>query len=337
MQTFTHLAIALATALATALAPPLAPTIGGGEEPKKAAYELALKPNVLARGAFVTFGDLVEITPINVDSLALAQLRFGASPGPGFARPITRMEILQSLVAAGRAAGDFQFRGATETLLQTVVTDVSAAELTEAATTALQAVLALEQGSDVEFELAARAKAVPAPAGVRSRELRARVHGGALGQSSAVVDVDVLVDGEAFKQVPVTFKLTRYRQIVKATGAVRAGTVLGPDNLALSREKATGANTMYLTALERVQGLVAARNLANGQLLMLGDVKAPAVIHAGDAVTVVLTRGRVKLTMRAIANGDAAIGERLKLLNPQSRTLIDGIALAPGTAVIPAP
>lgn len=307
----------------------------GPEDPRKPAFEVTMKQSVLARGLNVKIGDIADITPASAESLAVAQLRFGPSPVAGFARSITRSEVLQSLVAAGRAAGDFQFKGATESLLQAVVVDIRPADLTDAATTALQAVLSLEPDSDVEIEVGSKLRVVQAPPGNRSQELRARVRGGAAGPSSAVVDVDVLVDGESFRVVPVTFKLTRFRQVLKTAGTLRSGTPLGADNLTLSREKVAQATGLFLGSMEQVQGMVARRNLPSGQMLTLGDIAPPAIIRAGEIVTVVLSRGRVKLTMRAIANHDAALGEPLTLTNPTSRAQIQGVAAAAGTAVVP--
>ncbi|MEI6128869.1 MAG: flagellar basal body P-ring formation chaperone FlgA [Planctomycetota bacterium] len=306
-----------------------------GEDPKKAPFELTLKQSVLARGMHVAVGDIADISPANTDSLAIAKLRFGHTPVAGFARAITRSELLQSLVAAGHVAGEFQFKGANEALLQAIVIEVSPTELNETATIALQAVIGLEADCDVEFEVGTKMRAVQAPPGNRSQELRARVRGNSAGINSAVVDVEILVDGESFKTVPITFKLSRFRQVLKTAGTLRQGSPLGPENLVLAREKVAQATGMFLGSIEQVQGMVARRNLASGHLLMLGDVAPPAVIHSGEIVTVILTQGRVKLTMRAIANHDAALGEPLTLTNITSRAQIQGIASAAGTAVVP--
>jgi flagella basal body P-ring formation protein FlgA len=52
-------------------------------------------------------------------------------------------------------------------------------------------------------------------------------------------------------------------------------------------------------------------------------------------VTVVLTRGRVKVTARAIANHDAPLGGRITLTNAQSRSTLTGVVQGPGLVVVP--
>lgn len=297
-------------------------------------FEVRLKTGALARGNDVLIGELADVTPIGDEALAIGNLAFGPAPIPGYARAITRTEILQKLAAAGYRADQFVFRGATEALVQAVTIDIPANRLVEEATVVLQAVLALE-GGDVEFDVDTRVRNVQAAPGRRSQEFRARVRGGATHPTSAVVDVQVMVDGEVHKTVPVTFRLTRYRNVLKTIGSIRAGTPLGPENVTVSREPAAQASGLLVTDFEQIAGGIARRDLASGRLLTLADVGAPALIRRGDVVTVVLTRGRIKVTARAFANHDAARDEPITVTNPDSGTVIRGVAAAPGTVVVP--
>jgi flagella basal body P-ring formation protein FlgA len=186
----------------------------------------------------------------------------------------------------------------------------------------------------VEFEAPTRLRLVQAPPGRRSQELVARVRGNRTGTDTAVVDVDVMVDGASAKRVPVQFKLTRYQQVLKTNGAIRAGTPLGADNLTVVREPVAQVTGLWLNTIEQVQGLNAARNLQANARVTLGDAVPPAVIHRGDIVTVVLTQGRVKVTAKAIANHDAALGARATLTNLNSRSALTGTVAAPGLVIV---
>ena len=150
-----------------------------------------------------------------------------------------------------------------------------------------------------------------------------------------MVDVEVLVDGEAFKKVPLTFKLQRFQKVLKTVGTIPAGTPLGPENLALVREPMAQASGLYLDRIDQVAGMNAARNLQAGRMLTLGDLEPPAVIRKGDVVMVVLTRGRVKVTARAMANHDAPLDGRITLTNMNSRSTITGVVHGPGLVVVP--
>lgn len=317
-------------ALATILLTAAAFASGGGDEPK---IEVRLRPAVAARGLDVTLGEMCEILPASPEALAIAQIPFGPAPGGGYARTVLRTEIVQALAAAGKNVADCKLTGADEVVVQAVTVEVPASELLESATAALQALLAVE-GGDVEFEAPARLRQVQAPPGRRSQELRSRVRGNRTGPTSAVVEVEVLVDGEVHKRVPVQFKLQRFHEVLKTAGTIRAGEPLGSDNLVLAREPMAQVTGLYLDTFLQVDGLIAARNLQANQRLTLGDAAPPALVHKGDPCTVVLTSGRVKVTAKALANHDAPLGGRITLTTLSSRSTLTGVVTGPGLVVV---
>jgi flagella basal body P-ring formation protein FlgA len=306
---------------------------GGGDDKDKAITAVKLRHAASVRGLEVTIGDLCEL-PGDAVGAALARVRFGAAPNHGFTRTVSRTDVVQALAAAGVDLTKVKVEGADEALLQTVHVEVSGQELLEAATAALQAQLEVE-GGDVEFEPNGATRLVHAPPGRQSQDLSARLRGARTGVNSAVVEVDVLVDGVSFRKVPVAFRLQRFHNLLKTVGTVRGGTPLGPDSLALVREPLDQQTALYLDRMDQIEGLVAARNLQPNQRLTLGDVALPAAVHRGDVVTVVLTRGRVKVTARAIANHDAPLGGRVTLTNAQSRATLTGVVQGPGLVVVP--
>jgi len=306
---------------------------GHGDPTRTPTTELRIKTNAVVRGLEVTIGDLCDITPVNADTLALGQIKFGRAPTQGHSRTIVRTELVQTLAAAGRDLADIKFEGSREVVVQAIVTEVPAQDLLDTATAILQAILQLE-GGDVEYEAPNRLRQVQAPPGRRSQELKGRLRGDHTSPNAAIVDIDILVDGEVYKQVPVHFRLTRYQPVLKSIGAIRAGTALGPENVAIVREAVAQTNSFFLGRLEQVTGMIANRNLQSDHRLALGDIAPPAVIHKGDSVTVVLTQGRVKVTAKALANHDAPMGGRITLTNSQSRSQMVGIVTAPGLVVI---
>jgi flagellar basal body P-ring formation protein FlgA len=309
------------------------PLAGGGDEKAKQRTELHLKPNVTARGLHVTIGDLCDLVPGDTAGLALTRIRFSQAPALGHGRTVTRTEIVQSLAAAGVELATVKLTGAEEIMLQSIAVEIPGQELLDAALAALQAQLAVE-GGDVEVEAPARLRSVQAPPGRDGQDLRARVRGPRTGPNSAVVDVEILVDGENCRAIPLTFKLQRFQPLLKTIGPLRAGSPLGPDSLALVREPLAQASAVYLNDMSQIEGLVAARSLTAGQRLTLNDVAPPALVHRGDVVTVVLNKGRVKVTTKALANHDAPLGGRVTVTNTQSRSQLTGFVHGPGLVVV---
>ncbi len=307
--------------------------LAGVEHDPPTKPDLRVKPATTVRGLHVTVGDLCEITPTNAQTLSISQLRFGPAPMNGFSRAVTRADLIQSLVANGVQLQTVTVSGSDEVLVQGVAIDVPQQDMLDAATTSLQALLTVE-GGDVEIEEPRRVRYVKAPPGRVSQDLRARVRGNKSNLTSAVVDVEIIVDGEVFKTVPLRYKLQRFQQVLKTTGTVAKDQPLGPENITLSREPMAQATGMFLGDMDQVAGMCARRNLRANQRLTLGDIAPPALIHRGDIVTVVLTRGRVKVTAKAIADEDAPLAGRIRLTNMSSRTQLTGTVYGPGLVLI---
>jgi flagella basal body P-ring formation protein FlgA len=58
------------------------------------------------------------------------------------------------------------------------------------------------------------------------------------------------------------------------------------------------------------------------------------VINKDESVTVQFRTGGVALTLQGKALTGAAAGETLRVLNPQSKMIIDAVAVGPGVAVV---
>jgi len=310
-----------------------APAPQGEPAPKAAAFEIELRANALVRGLDLRLSDLAEITPAGEDAQLVGAIKLGQAPMPGVVRTFTRHEFLQALVANGYSPASFKIRGAVESTVQSMVVAIGQTEFVDAAKNVLDAVL-LQEGGDVEVELAAPIRIQQVQPGRKSQDLRARVRGGTTNPASAVVDVDVLVDGEVAKTVPVQWKLTRFHLVLKASQSIAAGIPIGPENCVVSRERVSQTTGLYLTSLEQATGLISKRSLQPNQLVMLTDVGQPAIVHRGDIVTVVLTKGRVKIETRGIANNDAGRGETVTVTSASSRSQLTGVAEASGTVVV---
>jgi len=306
---------------------------GGGDDDPPTQPDLRIKPATTVRGMHVTIGDLCEISPINAQTLKISQLRFGPAPVNGFSRAVSRDDLVQSLAGHGVPLQTVKISGGSEVIVQGVCVEVPREDVLDAATAALQALIAVE-GGDVELTPPSRVRHLKAPPGRVSQDVRARVRGNRTAITSAVVDVEVLVDGEVFKTVPLRYRLQRFQQVLKTTGSIAKDQTIDPSNVTISREPMNQATRMFLGRMDQVTGMCAKRDLRPNQLLTLADVAPPAVVRRGDVVTVVLTRGRVKVTAKAIATEDAPIAGRVRMTNMNSRTQLTGVVYGPGLVVV---
>ena len=85
---------------------------------------------------------------------------------------------------------------------------------------------------------------------------------------------------------------------------------------------------------EAVIGMVARRPLRLGTGVGSHDVAPAKVIKRDEIISVSYRTSGINLTLQAKAMGDAAVGETVQVLNPQSKRVIEAVASGPGQAVV---
>jgi flagella basal body P-ring formation protein FlgA len=296
--------------------------------------EVHCRTEAAIRGTEILLADVAEVRVDDPELLArLLAISFGPRPGFGYSRQLSRNDVLLRLAREGLALDELRVSGADDILVQPLFRTLDAQELLEAAEPVLRAVVQQGGHDDFEIEAAPRPKAMRFPPGRRSFELIPRARDRAQ-PASAIVDVGIRIDGEEAQTVPVAFRIRRYYQVLATTRAVRQGEPLGEHNLELRRIESAYGSAHWLTELDSVRGMVAARDLRAAQQLSIGAVVAPAVVARGDQVTLVVAGSRVKVATRAIAQGDGRVGEPILVTNLSSGTAVQATVAGPGVVVI---
>ena len=115
-----------------------------------------------------------------------------------------------------------------------------------------------------------------------------------------------------------------------ATGSLAVGTVIGPDDLHMAR---VGANTLRSDAIhnaEQAIGMQLTHPIPAGQPLYPNDLTRPLIVRRGALVRLRLESGGLSVTGQGVALDSGALGERIKVQNPGSRTVLEGIVIGPG-------
>ncbi len=87
-----------------------------------------------------------------------------------------------------------------------------------------------------------------------------------------------------------------------------------------------------ITDLEALRGLAARRVLRPGLALRQSDLRAPLVVRRGEPVTVAVKGAQFALTLQGRAMNDAERGQIVRVLNPQSRAIVEAVAVSAGLA-----
>jgi flagella basal body P-ring formation protein FlgA len=115
-----------------------------------------------------------------------------------------------------------------------------------------------------------------------------------------------------------------------AARTVRAQTILGPEDLAVLPEAVPGA----LRAPEQALGLEARTILYAGRPIRPDDLGPPAVVERNAPVTVLYQRGALSIAAEGRALGRGAAGDRLRVMNLASRTIVTGTVAADGRVLV---
>jgi len=129
-----------------------------------------------------------------------------------------------------------------------------------------------------------------------------------------------------------TARAGRAVQVLAYARNISAGEIVGPADLVWSDQAFAPADSPGDP--DAVIGMSARRPLRAGAPVMSRDVSAPVVVRRDEAVSVAFASGGIVLTLQGKALKDAAVGESVQVLNPQSKKVIEAVAAGPGRAVV---
>lgn len=98
-----------------------------------------------------------------------------------------------------------------------------------------------------------------------------------------------------------------------AARTIPAGTVLGPQDVIVEGEEPNPAI-----------GMQTRMTLYEGRKINTAQLQSPILVHRNDLVTVWYRKGGIEIATEARALEPGALGERIRLMNLQSRNTISG-------------
>jgi len=108
-----------------------------------------------------------------------------------------------------------------------------------------------------------------------------------------------------------------------ATARLPAGTVLRAEDVHMARVRAALANREMARQLTDAIGLQLRHQVSAGQPLALADLSHPEVVRRGSDVLMLLDSPGIVLTAQGKAMDGGAMGERIRVMNPVSRAVIE--------------
>lgn len=120
---------------------------------------------------------------------------------------------------------------------------------------------------------------------------------------------------------------TAYAEVIVASRTIRAREIISVDDLILKSANIDGA----VSDPSDIIGKEARVVLYAGRPIRPGDIGSPAIIDRNDLVTLVFSRGPLRIATEGRALGRGAVGETVRAMNMTSRTTVTGRIMTDGS------
>lgn len=113
-----------------------------------------------------------------------------------------------------------------------------------------------------------------------------------------------------------------------------AGTVLRAEDVRVARVHASAVRGEVIRGAEQAVGMQLKRQVAAGQPIETNDLSAPLMVQRGTTVQLQLLAPGLSLQGKATAMESGAVGERIRVMNPSSRAIVEAEVIGPASVRI---
>lgn len=111
---------------------------------------------------------------------------------------------------------------------------------------------------------------------------------------------------------------------------IQPGEVLRSSDLRLVRMRVDRVNDDVVRAADEAQGLTPRAVLMAERPIRVADLARPPAVEKGGTVQMLLNGGGIALAAQGQAMEAGAVGERIRVLNPSSRAVVEATVVGPG-------
>ncbi len=137
-------------------------------------------------------------------------------------------------------------------------------------------------------------------------------------------------DGGRSRVLPVAVIVHHFAQVARSSRRIPHGARLEDGSFTWEWVDLADGPQGRVTGRRALSGLLAARTLEAGSILLEQDLKSPPVILAGDPVELKLGRGGVLVSVRAYARREGSLGQTIPVKNQLTGQLVNARVAGPG-------
>jgi len=139
------------------------------------------------------------------------------------------------------------------------------------------------------------------------------------------------ITGDAMEplHLRVTGRVDDTVELPVASTRLLAGSVLRADDVRMARVRTTTIRGEVMRRTGDAIGLQTKRQIMPGQPLLSGELMRPSMVVKGATVQMVLDSPGIAVSAQGQAMEAGAIGERIRVLNPVSRAVVEAEVIGP--------
>lgn len=131
-------------------------------------------------------------------------------------------------------------------------------------------------------------------------------------------------------RVYVPVRVSAMGDVLVASRALPAGTVLAAEDVAVARRRITDLSYGYLQRVEAGVGSILRRPVAEGAVILPALLTRPMAVRRGQQVVIEAVQGPIRVQGAGETLADGATGGRVKVRNLASGRVVEGLVQADG-------
>lgn len=301
-----------------------------------AALVLDIKPSAIQQGVQIKLADIGELRGEARDVELARTIALPARGRVGDTVAYTRNDVLKALQQQAPALmTQQQMIGATRVVVQREGHLLSAGDYVNYAKQELAKCLASIDG-EIEINPKGEYGDIGIPHG--GYRLSARCGSTEL-RSTMQITVDVVVDGIAYRSIPVVFAVGWYRQVLLLNRSVGMHSEVTSDMVDIRRANVASLTSEALRLPEQFAGRWTRRALEAGAVLQQSDIEKKPDVCAGELLNIMASVGGVTIQTKGVAEKSGFIGQRIPahLAHSDNRLIVDilnkGLAIVGNTQI----
>ncbi len=132
----------------------------------------------------------------------------------------------------------------------------------------------------------------------------------------------------------VTGSVVETRDVVVTIADRERGDALQARDLTIIKRPASQIGPDVVTAMNDLIGMIPRRALKAGEMVRQADLAKPILVEKNQVVAVIYASSGLTLSMRGRAQSSGAMGDTIRVQNPQSKRMIEGVVTGPAQVTI---